>query len=276
MKALALEVWILAMVVMAGAMVSHAQSPQQQAWGILRSGMGDKSTERRTRTVRMLRFLPGDPEALEMAQKALNDEKAEVRAAAVTALGQMGSTPSIPELKNALSDKDASVVLAAAHALRALKDPTAYEVYYEVLAGERKPSKGLVAQGIETLKDRKKMAEFGFEEGVGFIPFAGEGYAAVRALAKDDTSPVRAAAAKILTDDPDARSGQALVGAVSDKSWIVRAAALDAIGSRGDFQLLNGVVSAMLDKNEVVRYTAAAVVIRLTTLAQPIAKEKKK
>jgi hypothetical protein len=263
MKALALEVWILAMVVMAGAMVSHAQSPQQQAWGILRSGMGDKSTERRTRTVRMLRFLPGDPEALEMAQKALNDEKAEVRAAAVAALGQMGSTPSIPEL-------------AAAHALRALKDPTAYEVYYEVLAGERKPSKGLVAQGIETLKDRKKMAEFGFEEGIGFIPFAGEGYAAVRALAKDDTSPVRAAAAKILTDDPDARSGQALVGAVSDKSWIVRAAALDAIGSRGDFQLLNGVVSAMLDKNEVVRYTAAAVVIRLTTLAQPIAKEKKK
>jgi len=87
-------------------------------------------------------------------------------------------------------------LLAAAQALPVLHDPVAYEVYYEVLTGERKSREGLVSQGMETLKDRKKIAEFGFEEGIGFVPYADIGYSAVKAVTKDDTSPVRAAAAK--------------------------------------------------------------------------------
>jgi len=53
-------------------------------------------------------------------------------------------------------------LLAAAQALPVLHDPVAYQVYYEVLTGERKSREGLVSQGMETLKDRKKIAEFGF------------------------------------------------------------------------------------------------------------------
>src|SRR6202049_1508073 len=148
-----------------------AQTPQQQAWDILRAGVNEKSTGKRTQAVRALRLLPGDPEALEMAQRALQDQKPEVRAAAATALGLVGSKVSIPVWKKALSDKEPSVVLAAAHALQVLNDPAGYEVYYEVLTGERKSAKGLVAQGTETLKNRKQMAKFGFEEGLGFIPY---------------------------------------------------------------------------------------------------------
>jgi len=129
-------------------------------------------------------------------------------------------------------------LLAAAQALPVLHDPVAYEVYYEVLTGERKSREGLVSQGMETLKDRKKIAEFGFEEGIGFVPYADIGYSAVKAVTKDDTSPVRAAAAKTLTNDTDPRSGQALVQAVSDKKWMARVAALEAIAKRGDPQLL--------------------------------------
>ena len=144
-------------------------------------------------------------------------------------------------------------MLAAAQALPVLHDPVAYEVYYEVLTGERKSREGLVSQGMETLKDRKKIAEFGFEEGIGFVPYADIGYSAVKAVTKDDTSPVRAAAAKTLTNDTDPRSGQALVQAVSDKKWMARVAALEAIAKRGDPQLLSGIVPAMSDKNEAVR-----------------------
>ena len=155
---------------------------------------------------------------MEMAPRALQDQKPDVRAAAATALGLMGSRASTPELKKALSDKEPSVVLAAAHALQVLNDPAGYEVYYEVLTGERKSAEGLVAQGMETLKNRNKMAKLGFEEGLGFIPFADIGYSAAKAVGKDDTSPERAAAAKALVKDPDPRIGQALVRAASDKS----------------------------------------------------------
>src|SRR5712691_278299 len=118
---------LLVLLARAGALL--AQTPQQQAWDILRTGVNQKSTGKRTQAVRALRLLPGDPEASEMAQKALQDQKPEVRATAATALGLMGSKVSIPELKKALSDKAPSVVLAAAHALQVLNDPAAYEVY---------------------------------------------------------------------------------------------------------------------------------------------------
>ena len=66
-------------------------------------------------------------------------------------------------------------MLATARALRALNDPVAYGVFYEVLTGERKPGDGLVGEGMETLKDGKKTAEFGVQEGIGLVPFAGIG-----------------------------------------------------------------------------------------------------
>jgi HEAT repeat protein len=245
-----------------------AQTPQHQAWDILRAGVNEKSTAKRTQAVRALRLLPGDPEATEMAERALLDRKHEVRAAGATALGLMGSKVSIPGLKKALTDKDPSVVLTAAHALQVLHDPAGYEVYYEVLTGERKSATGLVAQEMDTLRDPKRMAKLGFEEGLGFIPFADIGFSTVKAVSKDDTSPVRAAAARVLIDDPDPRIGQALVRAASDKSWIVRASALLAIAKREDAELLNAIVPAMSDKNEVVRCTAAAAVIRLTAVVE--------
>jgi hypothetical protein len=245
-----------------------AQNPQQRAWDILRAGVNEKSTGKRVQAVRALRLLPGDSEATEMGERALQDRKHEVRAAAATALGLMGSKGSIPELKKALTDKDPSVVLTAAHALQVLNDPAGYEVYYELLTGERRSSSGLVAQEMETMRDPKKMAELGIEEGIGFIPFGGIGYSAAKAIAKDDTSPARAAAARILVNDPDPRVSQALVRAVSDKTWIVRASALLAIAKREDPEFLNAIVPAMSDKNGVVRSTAAAAVIRLTTVAE--------
>jgi HEAT repeat protein len=248
--------------------MASGQTPRQQAWSILQAGFSDTSAPTRTQAIRALGLLPGNEGAIAAAEAALQDGKPEVRAAAAATLGEMDSTGSVPKLRKALSDGDASVVLAAAHALRKLNDPVAYEVFYEMLTGERKSSEGLAGEGMETLRDRKKMAKLGFEEGIGFIPFADIGYSAVKVVTKDDVSPVRAAAANILASDPDPRSGQALVQAASDKKWIVRVAALEAIAKRADPQLLVGIVPAMSDQNEAVRMTAAAAVFRLSAIAK--------
>ena len=85
-----------------------------------------------------------------------------------------------------MEDQDPSVALAAAHALDLMHDNSAYEVYYEILNGDRKAGKGLIASQTSMLHDPKKMAEFGFEQGIGFVPFAGIGWGAIKAIRKDD------------------------------------------------------------------------------------------
>jgi HEAT repeat protein len=107
------------------------------------------------------------------------------------------------------------------------------------------------------------MAQFGFEQGIGFIPFAGLGLSAIGMVTKDDASPVRAAAAKVLAMDPDPRSGEALAQAAFDKSPVVRAAALAAIAERDDYTLGPRIEHDMEDENQQVRYIAAATVLHL-------------
>lgn len=245
---------------------SFAQPHIDKAWGILKGGAGDSSADKRAAATSVLGLLAKDAAAQTLAEKGLKDEKPQVRAAAADALGAMHATSAVPLLKNAIQDKDVTVVLAAAHALYVMKVPAAYEVYYAVLTGEKKSGNGLVADQKKMLSDPKKMGQLGFEVGIGFIPFAGLGIGAINAITKDDASPVRAAAAKLLATDPDAKSGEALVGAASDKSWIVRAAALAAIAQRGDYTMGPRVEAQMDDEKEQVRYLAAATIIHLQDL----------
>jgi HEAT repeat protein len=251
---------------LASSLLSLAESPQQQAWRILETGAGDKRAEVRALAVGTLGLVLHNPRAAAIAEKALEDEKPEVRAAGARALGEMLSTASIPKLRKALADKENSVVTATAHSLVQLKDPAGYELYYSVLTGKRKKGQNLISQEMDILKDPKKVAEFSLQEGVGFVPYGGYGESAVQGIRKEEQekSFAKAAAAKVLANDPDAQSGEALVRAVSDKSWLVREAALEAIAERGDPSLLAGIQFAMSDQNDHVRYTAAAAIITLT------------
>jgi HEAT repeat protein len=243
------------------------ETPRDRAWAILQANWNENGTEKRVQAVRVLALLPGDLRALELVKKAASDETAEVRAAAATVLGQLRGKSSVELLHKLLADKEPSVALAAASALIPSKDPQAYEAYYEFLTGFRKTGNGMVAEQMKTMRDPKKMAEIGVEQGIGFIPYAGIGLSAFKALREDDVSPVRAAAAKMLANDPDSQTGRALVEAATDKSWLVKAAALEAIAKRGDPKLLDAIVPALMDDNTSVRCTAAAAVIRLSTLA---------
>jgi HEAT repeat protein len=239
------------------------QNPRVQAWQLLESACTSDKTTNRATAVLVLGLIPNNTRSARLAEKALTDDKPEVRSAAAAALGEMRSRASIPKLRAAFDDQDPLVVLAAAHSLDLMHDNSAYEVYYEVLNGERKTGKGLISSQASLLRDPKKMAALGFEEGIGFIPFAGIGWGAIKVIAKDDASPVRAAAAKVLAKDPDPATTKALIDAAGDKSWIVRTAALEALAKRGDRSVLSAVEKYMFDEKDVVKYTAAAATLRL-------------
>jgi HEAT repeat protein len=247
---------------------SYAVTAKEKAWAMFEAAAKSNSTAERAVGIRALGLLHENARARKLAEGALEDPKPEVRIAAATALGQMRAMQSIPKLQKLLQDEKLSVVMAAAHSLRDLKDSaSAYSVYYDVLTGNRKGD-GLIAKQMETLHDPKELTRIGAEVGMGYIPFVGIGWDAWRYTHKKDPNPIRAVAASLLAHDPDPATGEALVEATKDKDWIVRAAAVEAIAQRGDPSLESKIEFSFFDSNAHVRYTTAAAVIRLTAIAE--------
>lgn len=197
-----------------------------------------------------------------MAEGALDDRSDTVKIAAAAALGQIGMKSAAPKLRELLKDKDLIVVLAAANALYELNDPAAYSVYYSLLIGTRKgPS--LVKSQLRQLEKRGEIEQLAFETGIGFVPFGSVGYQVWKRVMKNRTMPLLVLSTQRLAGDPDPKSGDALVGACSNKHWQVRAAAVSAIARRGDPALLGALVPLMTDPNDIVRDDAAAAIVFL-------------
>lgn len=234
------------------------------AWSVLNYGVQDSNSGRRAEAVHALGLLKGSGHAEKLAETALADENTDVRAEAAITLGRLHATSAIPKLKQALNDQQIKVVVSAADALYELKDPAAFDVYYAMLTGQRKSSQGLVQSQIAILKDPKAVEKLVFETGIGFVPFGSLGYEAWKIITRDDSSLVKAAAALKLADDPDPKSGQALVDACNDEKWQIRAAAAEAIAKRGDLRLLHALVPLLNDSTDAVRYESAASVIFLS------------
>ena len=241
---------------------------QKDAWDILLGGAHGSNLDKRANAIQALGLDVGDPPAVRLAEDALEDKEAYVRAAAAKALGALGSTESIPKLQNLVTDKDISVALAVGHALVQLKSNSGYDVYYSLVVGVRKGRTSLVTEELNQMKTPERAIRFAFDQGIGFLPYGGYGREALHAWKKRSTAPTRAAAARELAGDPDPRSGEALAKAVSDKDWSVRAAAVEAIATRGDSALLVDIVPAMSDQKDIVRYSAAAAVLRLSRIAR--------
>jgi len=246
-------------------------SLRDRSWEILHGGLESENTEKRAKAVGALGFMKGSGEAEKLAIAALKDTKGDVRAAAANALGSMHALRAKAPLEAALDDQEPAVVLAAANSLLQLKDSNfAYDIYYGVLTGTMRTSNGAVREQIKEqmkiLHDKKKIAQLGLEQGVGFIPYGGIGYGVVKNMMKSDNSTMRAAAAKKLAHDPDPITAKALIAATQDKNWVVRSAALEAIAERGDRSLISKVVPTLDDDKDEVRYAGAACIARLSAL----------
>ena len=265
-KTTAIIIWGLAVLAPLG--LCQGQTAPTQGWNVLEAGLGQKNASQRVAAVRVLGLLPHDAHAAQLAEQALKDPKPAVRVAAATALGQMQATSAAPQLKEALNDKNLTVVMAAAHALLLINDPACYDVYYGLLTGERKNNSSMIAQEMQVIHDPKQLAAMGFNEGIGNVPFAGMGWEAVQTIMKDRKSGAAAKAALIsnLSADPDVRTNAVLVTATQDKNWVLRVAGLEAIAKRGDPALLPDIAKAMGDRKLQVQYTAAAAFVHLSAI----------
>jgi len=246
-----------------------------KAWAVLHRGLKSDKVLHRLLSVRSLSLMRQDPKAVEFAEQALDDRDRHVRAAAAETLGQLQSQSSVPKLRGALHDREILVVLAAAHSLYLLKDPSAFPVYYAILMGDRKGSEGLVESQLDRLHDPRQLMQMGFEEGIGFVPYGGMGYEAYRPIRGHDPSAVRAVAARSLARDPDSVSEDALMQvALSDNSEPVRLAALDALAERDDRRPIERLVKNLSETRLAVRYRTAAVILHLSqTRIRPPTKE---
>jgi HEAT repeat protein len=249
------------------------QTQREEAWTVLRAGASDKSNDQRVAAMRVLTLISGDAQAVRLAERALQDETPEVRAAAAITLGTLKSKTSIPRLTALLKDTDSEVVLSAASALASMGNESGFEVYYALVTGQRKSGAGLVA-GEETqlnqvLSNPKDLASTAFVQGIGFVPFGGLGYGVFKAFHDrgEKEAVVKAAAVKELAKDPDPRSAKALIAAAADQAWVIRASAYDALARRGDRSLVGDVAKGLKDENYIAKLAAAAAVAQLSSLA---------
>jgi len=268
--------WLAPLLVSFPIFATEPSAPQlrQQAWMVLNSGLAHTKAQHRVEAVKALSLVTAERASVKLALHALDDDNSAVRTAAAITLGQLHAANAIPQLRQALSDKEISVVLAASQALYILRDKSAYGVYYAILMGDKKASDGVIQAQLDRLKDPKKIVQLGFQEGMGFVPYGGIGVEAYR-VAKNDNSQVRAAAARFLALDPDPMSGDALVQiALADNNATVRQAALDALAERGDAACISKLQRNLNDPKLAVRYRTAAAMLHLSDLQRRPARKK--
>jgi len=258
----------LVIVLLTGCDLAFGQSPAQRAWDILEKGHHSHSTSERVNAVRALGLLQGNSHAVELAEQAIPDKKPQVRAAAALTLGRLGSLHSMPLLKLSLRDKDIKVAFAASNALLSVGDSSGYVIYREVLVGKRKSGEGPLEEEKRLVKDPRALTMMMIGVAVGFAPYAGYAWSAFEVLSKDYTGPVRVEAALKLATDRDPESALALVKAASNRNWKVRVAALDVLAQQDDPRFVDTVAAHLSDMNQAVRCTAAAGVIRLSSVQQ--------
>jgi hypothetical protein len=242
----------------------------RKAWKCLNGGLAEKNYDRRAQTIAALGTIGLQRIAVSLIEGGLNDKDAPVRQAAAEVLGIIKSRSSIPKLQAALDDNSAVVSFAAAQALWAMGDKSGQALFFEVLDGDRNVSTGMIRGGLqqvhEKFHDPTALGELGAEQAAGaFLGPAGFGVTAAIELAKDKGAPARALSAQLLAGDASDDGRESLREALQDKSWIVRAAAAQALGLHGSLNDIATLAPMLDDTQKEVRYRAAAAIIRVTS-----------
>jgi HEAT repeat protein len=232
--------------------------------------LNNKNADHRIQAVYALGTLGVQSDIVLLIDAKLEDKDSLVRQAAAKTLGDMQAYQSIPKLHRALDDKSAAASFAAAQALWRMGDQSGMSILAQVLAGDRGVSPGLIHSEWhdmhEQLHSPTSIAEFGAVQAAGaFLGPAGFGVAAAEELAKDKTAGVRAVSAGLLGGGADLGDRALLEQALNDKSWLVRAAAAEALGRAGGQVDVERLMPMMGNSHPAERYKAAAAIVRLTT-----------
>lgn len=243
---------------------------ERSAWHVLNSSFSMGKATDKIDVITALGTLTPHPPVLKLLFRALHDEDADVRLAAVSTLGLLKAHAAVPQLRHALRDPAPQVSFAAAKALWNMGDHSGRAIFAEVLQGERSASPGMIEEAKKHYLNARTLALMGVEEGAGAIfgPL-GYGISAVKELTKDKGASTRALSAEMLGLDHSTQAMRALRDAALDKNWVVRAAVADALGNSGRRDALPPLRMLLNDDKDAVRCMAAASIIRLQTHEPP-------
>jgi HEAT repeat protein len=254
---------------------SGGATTERKAWQILAAGVADEKAEKRADAIAALATIGPRPEVLRLVEPRLTDKEAAVRQAAAASLGAMKAHTAIPKLRLALDDGSADVSFTAARALWEMGDHTGRDIICQVLVAERKPVQEAVGSEMKTakktLRNPKSLGLMGAKQGAEMLlgPFS-LGLVAIEEIVKDRSVPQRVAAASLLASDRSSKSLEELDAALTDRNWLVRASAARALGARGDLGSVAQLASLLRNDSDPARFMAAAAIIRLRRVRQPV------
>lgn len=242
---------------------------------LLGAGLGDKNPDIRKQAVAALGLIGPREPYLSQIKNAISDKDVYVRLAAVASLVDLKDKGTADILDQALHDSAPEVSFAAAKALFGLDDPRGRAALLAILQREAKTqSNFLTAQKRDTLRlvhIPRGMMMFAIKNGIGFapVPGLGAGVSSLQEIMADNGVSGRATTAVLLANDPSAEVLDGLKEALTDKDPSVRAAVAHAIASRNDPSLMPLLLPLFEDAKEAVRLRAAAGYLRLAWLRKP-------
>lgn len=245
-----------------------ASIPQQAAMNVLQSGLQGSDPEYRMMALKAAGSIGPMPEAINLVAEGLRDKDPMVRQTAASMLGEMQARSATPALRTAMDDNFPEVRFAAAKALFDLGDTSGLSLIQQVLLGERKDGppllKGKIEEAKRTLHEPSQLAVLGIKQALGALPGPfGMGASSAEELLSDRGSPGRAIAADILSAAPDPDALPLLEWALTDRSWMVRAAAAKALGTRGNAASVDKLAPLLTDPHHLARFMAAASILKI-------------
>ncbi len=185
-----------------------------------------------------------DPRVIAGLIRALNDEDAEVRMEAASALGKIGDSTAVAPLIRVLSDANPKVRVSAASSLGRLRAIRALDALVKATSDPAANVRKAAIRALARFRDQRA------------VP------ALIRALSSNSPD-VRELAADALGDLKDPRAVEPLIGALSDPTADVREQALGSLYNLRDTRAIPPIIEALHDQSAEVRRMAASALGRL-------------
>ena len=171
--------------------------------------------------------------------KALGDESPLVRAQAAEALGDSGDARAVEALATAVKDEFMLVGSRAVTALGKIKSPESVSVLLAVVTDTQSPLRAEAVAALHGATDTRAVAPL------------------LAVLKSPDDILRQAAADALATIAPgDTRVNDGLRVTLADANWLVRLAAVQALGQRKDAASAPAILGLLKDTNAAVRKAA--------------------
>jgi HEAT repeat protein len=208
---------------------------------------------------------------------ALTGADPDARKEAADLLGTMASPEATAALINALRHPLVDIRLCAAEALGQVEDDAVINSLIDALDGDPSPnmrqcaarSLGRIGRAdalaalLDALDDAPNVCRAA-ARALGEIGDTRVVPNLITLVEKHQDALIRQVSAVALGDLRDVDALPALVGALSDPSWVARQAACEALGKIGDKSAVLALVDALEDRHQAVRLAATDAIARLS------------